>query len=232
MRICKSHLITINSIGLLALVTAALAAPVARFDSELLYFGEVVTGTPITAEFKLTNAGDADLEITQIRPGCGCTKAEAGKNKLAPGESTTINALFDTTGFSGEVNKAVTVMTNDPTRGTFHLLIKAQLVSLAKVKPQNLNFGSLKVNSNRTFMVLIYPTKPDVLEITRVEVQGARTSVPSYKKVESPNGAYWQLFVSVKADDKPGRVMESVKVFTNLGETATVGFQVFGNTIE
>ena len=42
-------------------------------------FGVVNKGQRVTHEFQIRNAGEAELEITEVRPSCGCTVAEFDK---------------------------------------------------------------------------------------------------------------------------------------------------------
>ncbi|MBN2449689.1 MAG: DUF1573 domain-containing protein [Lentisphaeria bacterium] len=68
--------------------------------------------------FKIANEGDSELEITNVRPGCGCTKVDLKKSKLAPGESTQMTGTLRTTGVEGKMNKGIILTTNDPKRKT------------------------------------------------------------------------------------------------------------------
>jgi hypothetical protein len=208
------------------------AAPQIRFDKEQLSFGKVQSGQPINATFAFTNVGDADLEITNVKPGCGCTKAEAAKKSLAPGESSTIDAVFNSTGYRGPINKSVYVTTNDPAHTNVTLSLTADIVTIASISPEFLNFGSISVNGTRTHVVRVIPTDPKTFAITKVQAQGTHASVPSFKKVDAPTGAYWELFVVVKAGATPGRVMDWLAIMTNGGKTATLTMQVIGNVIE
>lgn len=212
--------------------TALLAAPQIQFDKEQLDFGKVQSGKPINASFTFKNNGDTTLQITGVRPGCGCTKADAAKKTLEPGESSTVDAVFNSTGYHGPISKSVYVTTNDPAHASLTLYISADIVTVAKLSPEFLNFGSLKVNSTRTHLIRVIPTDPKTFSITKVDVQGSHVSVPSFKKVDSPTGAYWELFVVVKADATPGRVMDWITISDNAGDTAKLTTQVIGNVIE
>lgn len=68
--------------------------------------------------FTLRNAGDAPLEITNVRPGCGCTKVDLKQNTLAAGESTTMSGVLDTKGIEGHMRKGIILTTTDPERRT------------------------------------------------------------------------------------------------------------------
>ena len=63
---------------LFALPVAA-AAPKAVVDKPIVDVGKVKKGDPVRHEFVIRNAGDAPLEITEVKPSCGCTVADYDK---------------------------------------------------------------------------------------------------------------------------------------------------------
>ena len=71
-----------------------------------------------TYTFTVKNAGDEELQITRIRPGCSCTKVELKKQNLAPGESTEMTGALKTTGVEGAMQKGIILTTNDPLHQT------------------------------------------------------------------------------------------------------------------
>lgn len=212
--------------------SALLAAPQVQFEKESLDFGKIAGGQPIDVVFAFKNVGDAELEITGIRPGCGCTKAQAKSSKLAPGESSTIEAVFNSTGFNGAINKGITVNTNDPAQGTVHLSIRGEVVPLAFLRPTLQNFGTLKVNTTYHHTFKVVPTDPKTFAITKVEADGAHLTNPSFKKVETPTGTTWEVSFTVTAGAKPGRVMEKINMVTNAGTSLKLGTTVYGNVVE
>lgn len=95
--------------------------PIKNFD--LVARGEVLEHT-----FEIRNDGKSPLEISDVRPACGCTVAEFDK-VIAPGKVGAIHAKVDTTDFMGPISKSIAVFTNDTDSP------KLQLVVKAKVKP-------------------------------------------------------------------------------------------------
>jgi Protein of unknown function (DUF1573) len=92
-------------------------------------FGNVKPGTPLTHTFKFRKEGQADLEIKNVKPGCGCTAANFDK-VVSPGKEGGITLkIEDTTGYKGEVWKTADVTTNDPERPTFKLTLRANFTT-------------------------------------------------------------------------------------------------------
>jgi hypothetical protein len=56
--------------------------------------GLVPQGSERVAEFRLVNRSRDDLELLGATTSCSCTSANLGRNRLAPGESTTIALTF------------------------------------------------------------------------------------------------------------------------------------------
>lgn len=84
--------------------------PIQNFD-----FGEVKDGDLIEKEFEFTNVGKSDLIIRKIKASCGCTTVEPADKVIKSGKSSSLKASVRTSGFSGRIAKAVTIITNDPT---------------------------------------------------------------------------------------------------------------------
>lgn len=65
------------------------------------------------ALFHFKNTGTNTVDILAVRTTCGCMKASASTNQVAPGESGTIDAVFDYREKTGPQRKAVAVRTSD-----------------------------------------------------------------------------------------------------------------------
>src|SRR3954470_11514182 len=50
-------------------------APRIQFQEMVHDFGKVKASEPLRTDFLFTNTGHSVLEITDVRPGCGCTTA-------------------------------------------------------------------------------------------------------------------------------------------------------------
>ena len=56
-----------------AALTLMAQAPVITFDKTHQDFGRISPERKVSAKFKVSNTGNAYLNITQVRPSCGCT---------------------------------------------------------------------------------------------------------------------------------------------------------------
>lgn len=90
-------------------------------------WGTVAPGK-LTTVITLKNAGNGELKINDIRPGCGCTVATPiDKNLLGPGEIGKFSLSLDVSTRSGPVEKVVTINTSDSAGGAHILHLKANI---------------------------------------------------------------------------------------------------------
>jgi len=216
---------------LLCVCSLAFATPKIEFEKETIDFGKAMSGSPIKITYKFTNVGDSELVITNVRPGCGCTHAEALEKNLAPGKSSIIEAELKSLGYEGKMTKGITVSSNDPLRQTISLKFTGEIVALAKMKPERINFGSIKVNTIRSHVLRVLPSDPKTFMITKVEPQGTHVTVPSFKKIQDKDKTYWELTLNIKAGDKPERVFEFISIFTNVQDSVLMP-NIYGNVVE
>jgi hypothetical protein len=100
--------------------------PVAKFESLDHDFGTIKQGDKVEHTYKFTNAGTADLIVSNAKASCGCTVPDWTKDPVKPGESGEVHVVFDSTGKSGDVQKTVTLTLNTE-KGTETLNFKAKI---------------------------------------------------------------------------------------------------------
>lgn len=103
-------------------------APVASFKDKVFNFGTIKQGDVVSHSFVLSNNGKSNLVIRKVKASCGCTAVKPAKNVLTPGESTEIEAKFDSRGKSNRQNKSITIITNDPKNSTVLLRVSGNVV--------------------------------------------------------------------------------------------------------
>jgi hypothetical protein len=82
------------------------------------------------------NDGLDTLHITNVSTSCGCTAALLSRPNLAPHDSGTIEIAFDPRKFSGKVEKAVSMKTNDPKAPNPHIYLKVTIAKILAVEPE------------------------------------------------------------------------------------------------
>src|SRR4051812_48728733 len=72
-------------------------------------FGVQPRGKELKVDFKIKNPYAVRMEITSIKPGCGCVTATVGKRILEAREETVLNLVMDTKRFQGAKTVGVRV---------------------------------------------------------------------------------------------------------------------------
>lgn len=103
------------------------SAPRIALEKNTFECGNLKSGATVEVVFNFKNVGKSELRIRKINPTCGCTSVKARSGTIKPGETSAITALFNTTGQYGSVNKAITVITNDPKNVNLILWIRGNV---------------------------------------------------------------------------------------------------------
>ena len=89
-------------------------------------FGQQISGDYLYCNYEFTNSGKKELEIKQISADCPCFRLKFPKMKIAPGETITVQGIFDTVTKNGSKTIGCEIVTNDPTSPSKWVYVKAQ----------------------------------------------------------------------------------------------------------
>ncbi|HEY0743732.1 MAG TPA: DUF1573 domain-containing protein [Chryseosolibacter sp.] len=89
-------------------------APQMRLADYSFDFGKLKSNSTVVKEVTVTNTGKKELNLKSIQGNCTCITASAAKNKLKPGDNTTVKIAFAAQDRSGTQQKAVTIYSDDP----------------------------------------------------------------------------------------------------------------------
>lgn len=168
-------------------------APKARCDKPVFEFGEVWAGTKITHAFVIHNDGDATLEITNVRAGCGCTATDYDR-KIEPGQSGKVTAVLNTARQRSKIKKPVYVKTNDINNKRVTLILTGEVKQrISMTPPGGANWG-------RVTGKLINPVRVKLVN---------NTDEPMKLEPATPE-AQDQRFKAAIEETEPGKVYEVV----------------------
>ena len=122
------------------LLSPLLSAQSLQVDASRHDFGKVPSNSKSTHAFRITNGGGKDLVITRVHAACGCTSTLLGKSTLAPGESTGLEAVFNTGNGHGPVEKTIRVESNDAKSPAMILSLAAEVVRELYAEPSTAMF--------------------------------------------------------------------------------------------
>jgi len=96
-------------------------------DQHTWDFGKIKAGAVVKHDFILKNETDKALKVKDVTTSCGCTATKIKNKELAPGESTVIEAQFNSKGYSGSVQQYVYVNTDNLDNSIIKFIIKAEI---------------------------------------------------------------------------------------------------------
>ncbi len=186
--------------------------------AEPLYnFGERDSSEVVTHVFSLKNEGDLTLELTQVRPSCGCTVAHLSRNQVPPGETAEITAEFSLKGRSGQQRKNIRVENNDPTNQQFMLYLEGTIVTELMIEPSQLYLGQIGPDQLASQSVTI--TSKKELVITAV-TSTVPVFVPELAVLET--GKQYRVTVATKPPMEMGSQQGEIRLTREGGEEIVI----------
>jgi hypothetical protein len=176
-------------------------------------FGKIDSGASVNFDFVFTNTGTATLEVTNVRPSCGCTTAGAWSKSVEPGRSGTIPIQFNSGNFSGPIHKTVTVTSNTPGQPLTILSIKASVFRAIDVNPPVAYFtpqaGAQAVES-RVVRIVNNAAEPLVLSAPECANKIFTAELKTLNE-----GKEFELRISAKPPFAPGTIQAPITLKTS-----------------
>jgi hypothetical protein len=177
-------------------------------------FGEVLQGAKVEYTYRFRNAGDAVLEVGNVRSSCGCTAALLSARRIAPGDIGELQATFDSTRFQGAVSKVITLDSNDPQHPqvAFNLFgkVKAELL----LQPERVNWGVVEKNQLLETQLTI-----SNLSSSTIRLEPPRSTNPAVSaelsSLHIPPGGQVELRLTAKLPDDQTRLSGYIIVATD-----------------
>jgi hypothetical protein len=188
--------------------------------------------SPLKAAIQLKNEGTEVLEIKSVKTSCGCTTAPLDKDKLAPGETTTMNVEFKVSANTGVTSKNISFETNDPQRKKVFYKISANIVRDLVCKPSNyMPFKDLKVGieSSSTIFMKNNSKKDITFSELKVEPAGVKLTIPETFTLK-PNEEI-EITGRLTRNEK-GYFNSKIKMKTNHPDYPTFEIPAYGSAAE
>jgi hypothetical protein len=156
-------------------------------------FGSIPKGSIVAHAYKIKNTGTDTLQITNVKPTCGCTLAPLSSNSIAPGQEADLTANFNSEKFNGRVNKAINIDCSDPIQPYIKVLFSAIInnpLLTVTPEPAEVDFGAVKIgkSSQKTITIVNGEDKAIKLKIIEqgksIKAQAPATSIPAHGKAE------------------------------------------------
>jgi hypothetical protein len=146
------------------------SAPKVLVDSPVYDFGAVERDTKAVHVFKITNLGNAPLQLEAGETTCTrCTIAKLEKTKLAPGETAEVRVEYLATQAQPRFRQHATILTNDPENSSVDLTIVGTVTSRFRVVPDNVVLSRISANDTKTFDIKVYAYVSDEVAVEKYE---------------------------------------------------------------
>ena len=86
------------------------------FDKEIHNFGTLKDGEIVSFSFVFRNAGGSPFKISKAEKSCGCIDFKFSPGIVQPGETSSVELIFNTAGEWGNQIKGVTIETSEGER--------------------------------------------------------------------------------------------------------------------
>lgn len=188
---------------MLSFASVAVGAPVASVDNPVFDFGTVLQGKHVDHVFILKNKGGSVLNIGNVSTSCGCTVADVSTRSIAPGKHSDIRVSFNSTNFSGIINKSVTIQTNDPKTPVYTLILKGSVFEEINFTPKQLNLGEIKIGARKDVSINVTNSGKHPVNLTSVKTTMPQVLVKTKKATVKAGGkAVINISVTPRSEDR------------------------------
>ncbi len=102
--------------------------PTIDFEETEYNFGTVIQGEKVSHSFVFKNNGDGNLIISNVKASCGCTVPKWTKEPIKPGQTGTIELVFDSSNRDGKQTKSAKVYSNTQPN-VMELFIRCEVIN-------------------------------------------------------------------------------------------------------
>lgn len=213
---------TVLALALVACAPLAFAqegAPRAEPLDPIKDFEVVAKGEVLHHAFQIRNSGSSVLEVTDVRPACGCTVADYDRS-IAPGETGEIRIQVKTDNFAGPISKTVAVFTNDTDNAKLQLVVKADVKPYITVLPGFARYNYVQGEPVETVPQTIWAETEENLEILAVNSPSDALKVTYREATEEERnpkgqGRQWRLEFTLSENAPVGALRDYVTVELN-----------------
>jgi hypothetical protein len=145
----------------------------------------------VTARFVFKNTGTAPVKLTSVKTSCGCTTSDWTRTEVSPGDSGTVEAIFNPDNRPGPFDKGI-VVTTSGTPSSIILRIRGDVVPKPKGPDYHFPFqeGNIRFKTNHiTFGSVLHDQVDSAFTILYnlsdkpIKVLPKQTQIPSYIRV-------------------------------------------------
>ena len=199
-------------------------------------FGIVKPGTQPHHNFIITNKGNEDLLIERVWTSCGCVQTSIFTTRILPGKSAELNAIFNTAGYIGILEKIIYIKSNDPEEPEKKIKVKVDIEH--QFKP--------KINTPATEWNMGLISQGDILSLSFIiENQGDADliidKIDTFEHIQYnsalplkilPKEKFELVLIYDSTNHELGDVREAVRIYCNDPTTTSFAIKISGYMAE
>ena len=206
--------------------------PQVSISEEEWDFGKVKPETQPQHQFIITNKGTEDLFIERVWASCGCVQTSISTNRILPGKSAELQAIFNTAGYVGMLEKIIYIKSNDSEEPEKKIKVKVDIEY--QFKP--------KINTPATEWNMGLISQGDILNLSfTIENQGDADliidKIDTYEHIQVNNALPLKILPKEKfelvliydsTNHELGDVREAVRIYCNDPTTESFVIRISG----
>lgn len=194
-------------------------------------FGTVAVAAKTEYDFKIRNATNQDIHISNVRASCGCTTPILKDQWVKAGQEGSLIARFNTSSFHGKKGATLTVVIDRPAYAEVQLRVDGYIRRDIVFNPGAVEFGTVNEGEPVEQRVAVAYAGRSDWQILGVESPSPFLSVTVAEKNRTGQRIDYELLVKLAADAPAGFLKEDLIVKTNDRSMPRVPLAVAG-TVE
>jgi len=180
-------------------------------------FGPVPRGARVRHNFVVTNRLTEPVTILNVRASCGCTTGLATNLPILPGQAAPVEALMDTTNFTGrkETTLFVTVRTASGSEAEVRLAVASTILSDIVLNPGTIDFGATVASPSPKRTLTIDRLGAPEWKALRMISASRAIDASLAETHRTAAGVGYALTVTLKPDAPAGPLREEIRILTN-----------------
>lgn len=200
----------------------------AVFPSRSHDFGTVARGSKVHHSFRVVNSTAQEIHIVTYRTKCGCTEVKLGAQTIPPGTQTVVEAVIDTTKFTGPKQSGLVLVIDRPQFVEVDLSLSCVIRADLTLNPGQADFGVVNRSGKPVVeMALTYAGGQSDWGITRAQTLSPHVSARLTEQGRSPGGQVsYTCSVSLLPTAPVGPFKDEITLFTNDPTSPTIPVSV------
>lgn len=201
------------------------------FPERTFDFGNVARGSKIHHTFRLINRTGYEIRIADWRTKCGCTEVKVGARVIPNGTQTSVEAVIDTTKFSGRKDSGLTLIIDQPSFVEVDLNLSCFIRSDITLLPGQVDFGTVqRAASPKVSLQLNYAGGDPNWQVTKMKTQSHHVKAELKPLGSTGDGQQQFLLTATLQPSVPnGYFKDEITLETNDPSGANIPVSIMAN---